>query len=73
MYLDCIAWVPSQHWSDFFSMQEEISFDDLVREVRIDEERSQSIPLSDANRAVLVIVQRPLVALRYKLRSGQVR
>jgi len=70
---DCIVRAPSLPCSDVSLTQEEISFDDIVREVRIDEEMSRSMPLSDANRAALVIVQKPLVALRYRLPNGQVR
>ncbi|KAL8730906.1 MAG: hypothetical protein Q9181_004508, partial [Wetmoreana brouardii] len=52
---------------------EEIDLENLVYQVRLDDERLKSQQLSDADRYVVVLIQHPLVALRYQLPSGEVR
>lgn len=53
-------------------MQEQIELDDLEHQVRLDEERAQSQVIGDDNLRVLVIVKKPLLALRYQLVDGNV-
>lgn len=52
---------------------EQVEFPDLQDQVRMDEERALSQHISDDHLRVLVIVKRPLLALRYSLPDGQIR
>ncbi|CAF9936953.1 MAG: hypothetical protein ALECFALPRED_007017 [Alectoria fallacina] len=52
---------------------EQVEFPDLQDQVRLDEERALSQHISDSDLRVLVIVKRPLLALRYMLPDGQIR
>jgi hypothetical protein len=52
--------------------QERIELDNLVFQVRLDEERIKSQALQDSDRYVILIVKRPMVALRYQLPDGKV-
>lgn len=50
-----------------------MEFPDLQDQIRMDEERALSHHISDSDLRVLVIVKRPLLALRYMLPDGQIR
>lgn len=52
---------------------EQVEFPDLQEQVRMDEERALSQHISDNHLRVLVIVKRPLLALRYTLSDGRIR
>ncbi|KAL9132412.1 MAG: hypothetical protein Q9175_006412 [Cornicularia normoerica] len=52
---------------------EQVGFPDLQDQVRLDEERALSQLVPDNDLRVLVIVKRPLLALRYTLPDGQIR
>lgn len=54
-------------------LQEQIDLEDLVFQVRLDEERMRSQQLQDADLYVIIIIKKPLVAIRYRLSDGQVR
>ena len=47
--------------------------EDVINQVQFDEARRLSQPLTDANRVVLVLVKRPLLAMRFQLPDRQVR
>ena len=55
------------------TIQEQVEIPTLQAQVRVDEERALSQPISDNLLHVLVIVKRPLLALRYTLPDGQIR
>lgn len=65
LYLRC--------FSSLTVVQEQIELDDLRFQVRLDEARMQSQQVQDSNLYVIVIVKRPLIALRYQLPDGQVK
>lgn len=54
-------------------IKEQVVFSDLQDQVRMDEERASSQNIPDALLRVIVIVKRPLLALRYTLPDGQIR
>ena len=56
-----------------FIIKEQIEFPDLQDQVRMDEESALSQSVPDHDLRVLIIVKRPLLALRYRLPDGQVR
>lgn len=53
-------------------MQEQIDLEELRFQAHRDEERRRSQAVNDRDRFVLMIIQKPLVALRYQLPDGQV-
>ena len=56
-------------YTDF---KEEVDIETLKRQVRLDEERCRSQNIRDEYLFVIVIVKKPLLALRYQLPDGQV-
>ena len=54
-------------------IQETIELDNLALQARLDEERSKSQHLQDVDRHVIIMVKKPLLAIRYQLPTGQVR
>ena len=50
--------------------QEQINLYDLVRQMQKDEEKGT---LPDAARLVIILVKKPLIALRYQLPNAQVQ
>ncbi|KAL8825961.1 MAG: hypothetical protein Q9191_004090 [Dirinaria sp. TL-2023a] len=50
---------------------ENIELENLVLQARLDEERSRSQYLQDIDRNVIVMVKKPLLAIRYQLPTGQ--
>lgn len=60
-------------FSNPFSIQQErIERNNLLFQVRLDEERIKSQALQDSDRYVILIVKRPMIALRYQLPDGKV-
>ena len=55
------------------TLKEQVEFPNLQDQVRMDEERALTQHISDYYLRVLVIVKRPLLALRYMLPDGQIR
>ena len=55
------------------TLKERVEFPDLQDQVRMDEECALTQHISDIFLRVLVIVKRPLLALRYTLPDGQIR
>ena len=56
----------------FALKQERIELDNLLFQVRLDEERIKSQALQDSDRYVILIVKRPMIAIRYRLPDGKV-
>lgn len=56
-----------------FIIKEQVEFPDLQDQVRMDEESALSQNVPDHDLRVLIIVKRPLLALRYRLPDGQIR
>ena len=56
----------------FSSLQEQLDLEDLTYQSRRDEDGHHSQLLSDSSRIVIVIVKKPLIALRYQRSDGQV-
>ena len=56
-----------------FIIKEQVEFPDLQDQVRMDEESALSQSVPDHDLRVLIIVKRPLLALRYRLPDGQIR
>lgn len=54
-------------------LKEQVEFPNLQDQARMDEECALTQPISDNFLRVLVIVKRPLLALRYTLPDGQIR
>lgn len=52
--------------------QEQIFLENLVLQSRFDEQQSSSQSISDSSRRVVILVKRPLIAIRYQLPDGQV-
>ncbi|KAL8784483.1 MAG: hypothetical protein Q9195_009030 [Heterodermia aff. obscurata] len=52
---------------------EQIELDNLALQARLDEERNRSQILQDADRHVLLVVKKPMLAMRYQLPNGQIR
>ena len=52
--------------------QEHIELETLALQGRLDEERNRSQLLEDADRYVILLVKRPLLAMRYQLPNGKV-
>ncbi|KAL9604679.1 MAG: hypothetical protein Q9219_000399 [cf. Caloplaca sp. 3 TL-2023] len=52
---------------------EEIDLENLVYQVRLDEERFRSQQIQDSDRYVVLVIKCPMVALRYQLSTGEVR
>lgn len=55
------------------TIKEQVEFPDLQDQVRMDEDRALSQKIPDPHLRVIVIVKRPLLALRYMLPDGQIR
>lgn len=53
-------------------MQEEIDLHDLKFQARLDDERRKYQSTQESDLLIVVIIKRPLVALRYLLPDGQV-
>jgi hypothetical protein len=58
--------------SQLRKLQEQIELDTLLHQVRMDEERARSQAIHQDNLYILIIVKKPLLALRYQLPDGQV-
>lgn len=63
------------HCSDSsWTCKEEINLAELVYQARHDVDRaeSQSQPISDSQRVMIIISKKPMIALRYQLPNGMV-
>ena len=53
--------------------QDTVDLENLAWQARADEGRSRSQHLQDIDRHVIVMIKKPLLAIRYQLGTGQVR
>lgn len=56
----------------FLPLQEQVSLDELAMQATEDERRATQIVLHDTERQIMILTRQPIIALRYKLRNGQV-
>lgn len=54
-------------------LQEEIDLENIVYQIRLDEERLRSQQIQDSDRFVVLVIKNPSVALRYQLATGEAR